>query len=57
VLWWSTLYLRFHYFVDLLAGVAVALIGVWTANRYAQASLEQPLEAYRGECQEIPLQE
>ena len=41
VLWWSTLYLRFHYFVDLLAGVAVALIGVWTAKKYAQASLEQ----------------
>jgi membrane-associated phospholipid phosphatase len=57
VLWWSTLYLRFHYFVDLLAGVAVALIGVWTAKKYAQASLEQPLEAYRGDGQEIPVQE
>jgi len=34
VLWCSTLYLRFHYFVDLLAGVAVALIGLWTAQRY-----------------------
>lgn len=35
VLWCSTLYLRFHYFVDLLAGVSVALIGWWTAQKYA----------------------
>jgi membrane-associated phospholipid phosphatase len=34
VLWWSTMYLRFHYFVDILAGVAVALVGWWTAQRY-----------------------
>jgi hypothetical protein len=35
VLWFSTVYLRFHYFVDLLAGVAVALLGVWVARRQA----------------------
>lgn len=35
VLWFSTVYLRFHYFVDLLAGVAVALIGVWVARSHA----------------------
>jgi len=34
VLWWSTVYLRFHYFVDLLAGVVVALLGLWTASEY-----------------------
>jgi membrane-associated phospholipid phosphatase len=34
VLWCSTLYLRFHYFVDLLAGIVVALIGWWTAQKY-----------------------
>lgn len=34
LLWGSTLYLRFHYFVDLLGGVAVALIGWWTAWKY-----------------------
>jgi hypothetical protein len=39
------------------AGVAVALIGVWAAKKYAQASLEQSLEAYWGDCQEIPVQE
>lgn len=42
ILWWSTLYLRFHYFVDLLAGVAVALIGWWVAQKYAERRLEQP---------------
>jgi membrane-associated phospholipid phosphatase len=57
VLWWSTMYLRFHYFVDMLAGVVVALIGVWVANKYAQARVEQSLEAYRGDCQELPVQE
>jgi hypothetical protein len=36
VLWLSTLYLRFHYFVDLLAGVAVALVGWWTAQKYSR---------------------
>ena len=34
ILWFSTLYLRFHYFVDIVAGVAVALIGWWTAQRF-----------------------
>jgi membrane-associated phospholipid phosphatase len=46
VLWWSTMYLRFHYFVDLLAGVAVALIGWWTAQKYEGGSLGYPLGAY-----------
>jgi PAP2 superfamily len=43
VLWWSTLYLRFHYFVDLLAGVAVALVGWWVAREYAYGRLGQSL--------------
>jgi hypothetical protein len=34
LLWFSTMYLRFHYFVDTLAGVAVALLGWWTAQRF-----------------------
>jgi membrane-associated phospholipid phosphatase len=46
VLWGSTIYLRFHYFVDLLAGVLVALIGWWIAQRYADRSLEQPASVY-----------
>jgi membrane-associated phospholipid phosphatase len=47
LLWWSTMYLRFHYFVDLLAGAIVALIGWWTAQKYEASSLEQPVGAYR----------
>jgi Zn-dependent protease with chaperone function len=27
--------LRFHYFVDLLAGVGVALVGWWIAQKYS----------------------
>jgi len=41
VLWWSTVYLRFHYFVDLLAGAAVALIGWWMAQKYAEGRQRQ----------------
>lgn len=40
LLWWSTVYLRFHYFVDLLAGVVVALIGWWVARKYEDGMLE-----------------
>ena len=43
VLWFSTMYLRFHYFVDLLAGAAMALAGWWMANKYATATNDQPM--------------
>jgi len=36
--WFSAVYLRFHYFVDLLAGVLVALVSWWMAEQY-EASL------------------
>jgi len=45
ILWFSTLYLRFHYFVDLLGGAAVALAGWWMAQRYAAVTRHQPLFA------------
>lgn len=45
VLWFSTLYLRFHYFVDLLAGLGVALIGWWVARAYAGSKLEAACQA------------
>ena len=45
LLWWSTLYLRFHYFVDLLAGVAVALAGWWMAQKYEASARDQPMLA------------
>ncbi len=32
LLWFSTLFLRFHYFIDLVAGLVVALIGWWIAR-------------------------
>jgi len=41
LLWWSTVYLRFHYFVDLLAGVVVALVGWWVARKYAEGRVER----------------
>jgi membrane-associated phospholipid phosphatase len=34
LLWFSTIYLRFHYFVDLLAGLGLALLGWWMAAQY-----------------------
>jgi len=43
ILWFSTLYLRFHYFVDLLAGVAVALAGWWMAEAYEASTRGQPM--------------
>lgn len=45
ILWWSTLYLRFHYFVDLLAGVGVALIGWWVARHYEDSRVELELQS------------
>jgi membrane-associated phospholipid phosphatase len=33
-LWASTVYLRYHYFVDLLAGYALAAASLWIAFRY-----------------------
>lgn len=37
LLWCSTVLLRFHYFVDLIGGLAVALIGLFVAARFAKA--------------------
>ncbi|HEY2329577.1 MAG TPA: phosphatase PAP2 family protein [Verrucomicrobiae bacterium] len=45
VLWWSTMFLRFHYFVDLLGGAVVALAGWWMAQKYAAATRGQPMLA------------
>lgn len=41
VLWFSTVYLRFHYFVDLLAGAAVAVAGLAVAHWYAKTSVDE----------------
>ena len=41
ILWFATLYLRFHYFVDDVAGVVAALAGVWMAEQYEAATRSQ----------------
>ena len=45
ILWFSTMYLRFHYFVDELAGVAAALVGWWMAEKYEASASSQPMFA------------
>ena len=37
-LWCSTIYLRYHYAVDLLCGFALAALALWLAKRYPRAS-------------------
>jgi len=39
-LWVSTVYLRYHYCVDVIAGFAIAAIGLWVAARYGRSSLK-----------------
>ena len=41
ILWFSALYLRFHYLVDVLASVPVALAGWWMAQKYEAATRHQ----------------
>jgi len=36
-LWVSTVYLRYHYCVDVIAGFAIAVIGLWVATRYGRS--------------------
>ncbi len=45
LLWLATLYLRFHYFVDLLAGVLAALAGWGMAQAYEAPTRHQPMLA------------
>lgn len=33
-LWLSTIYLRYHYFIDVVCGFALAALALWLANRY-----------------------
>ena len=43
LLWFSTMYLRFHYFVDLLGALVVTLAGWWVAERYELANGKRPM--------------
>lgn len=45
VLWFSTMYLRFHYFVDLLAGFVVTMIAWWVAKQYGQSAVAARINA------------
>ena len=45
VLWWSTMFLRFHYFVDLIAGAIMALAGWWMAQAYDAQTRNEPMLA------------
>ncbi len=45
LLWLSTMYLRFHYFVDLLAGLALALASWWVANKFEASTCRRPMMA------------
>jgi hypothetical protein len=37
-LWLATIYLRYHYFADVVAGFALAAFGLWVANRWEQCA-------------------
>jgi len=41
-LWVSTIYLRYHYCVDVVAGFSLAAIGLWVAARHARSGAEAP---------------
>jgi len=36
-LWISTIYLRYHYFIDLLCGFALSALALWLVNRWSQS--------------------
>lgn len=44
-LWFSTVYLRYHYVVDVLGGVAIATAGIATALRYERSALARTVDA------------
>jgi hypothetical protein len=45
ILWVSTVYLRYHYAVDLIAGFAVCLVGWWVARRYQFSAQARAIDA------------
>jgi membrane-associated phospholipid phosphatase len=62
MMFFSTLYLRFHYFVDLLAALVVALIAWWVAERYEASTGRRPMvstviddrQALPGKAAQVP---
>jgi membrane-associated phospholipid phosphatase len=43
-LWLATIYLRYHYFVDVVVGFALAAFGLWIANRWEKAAAKTSRE-------------
>jgi len=43
-LWVATIYLRYHYFVDVVLGFALAAFALWVANRWEKWAAETPHE-------------
>ena len=41
-LWVATIYLRYHYFTDVVAGFALAAFAVWVANHWERSNYQQP---------------
>lgn len=52
VLWFSTLYLRFHYIVDLLASVPVVVIAWYTERWYEQSALARRVREAEAACRQ-----
>jgi membrane-associated phospholipid phosphatase len=44
-LWFSTVYLRYHYVVDVLGGVVIAAAGIVAAARYERSALARRVDA------------
>jgi len=40
-LWFSTLYLRYHYFIDLPCGFALGIFSIWLANKYSTKPIHE----------------
>ena len=43
-LWLATIYLRYHYFVDVVLGFALAAFALWIANRWEKSAVKTPHE-------------
>ena len=41
-LWLATIYLRYHYFTDVVAGFALAAFALWVANHWDRSIHHQP---------------
>jgi membrane-associated phospholipid phosphatase len=46
-LWVSTVYLRYHYCVDVIAGFVIGAIGLWVADLHGKSSLKKHAETLK----------